>query len=355
MDHQAVIMDNGSGYSKLGYAGNWEPDIVIPTVVADLKNKNTSSDLTKSYEYNYYIGDEAINKKKESNTHKLIYPVKNGIVENWDLMEKFWHKCIYNYLKCDPERHYFVLTESPMNPPKNRENMAEIFFETFSVPGLYIGNQAVFAILGAKEKKYLGDIEQQKAYKSLTGIVVDSRNDITHIIPICDGFVVYSNIKNISFGGKPITKFMKQLIKERGQVNFVDLYYATMELNEKYGYLPLDEAIDLTIQKCPVDYRRRLYSNIIILDATSIQNLDRKIELCLQKRIDQRLKKYNSGKLGRFKVNLTNFIEPENVVWLGGSKFSNYNNEYLKSTVHSREEYFERGLSCLRLNPVYSL
>ena len=109
---------------------------------------------------------------------------------------------------------------------------------------------------------------------------------------------------------------MEQLIKERGQVNFVDLYYATMELNEKYGYLPLDEAIDLTIQKCPVDYRRRLYSNIVILDATSIQNLDRRIELCLQKRIDQRLKKYNSGKPGRFKVNLTNFIEPENVVCL---------------------------------------
>ena len=244
-----------------------------------------------------------------------------------------------------------------MNPPENRETMGEIFFETFSASGLYIGDQAVFALLGAR-KKYLidntfrEDEEQEKAFKSLTGIVVDSRNDITHIIPICNGFVVYSNIKNISFGGKPITKFMEQLIKERGQVNFVDLYYATMELNEKYGYLPLDEAIDLTIQKCPVDYRRRLYSNIVILDATSIQNLDRRIELCLQKRIDQRLKKNNSGKPGRFKVNLTNFIEPESVVWLGGSAFSQLDD--FRSVVHTRDEYFERGVSCLRFNVVYS-
>jgi len=269
-------MDNGSGSSKMGYGGNLKPDIVIPTVVADLK-KSTSKYVTISDVYDYYIGDEAINKTKESNTHELIYPVKNGIVENWDLMEKFWHKCIYDYLKCDPENHYFALTEPTMNPPENRENMGEIFFETFNVSGLYIGDQALFALLGFSEKYFKDntfrkDEEQEKAFKSLTGIVVDSRNDITHIIPICDGDVVYSNIKNIPFGGKPITKFIEQLIKERGQVNFVDLYYTTMELNEKYGYLPLDVAIDLTIQRCPVDYRRRLYSNIVIVEATSIQN-----------------------------------------------------------------------------------
>ena len=117
MDLQSIVIDNRSGYSKMGYAVNLEPDIVIPTIIVDLENKNTSSASTKSYEYNYYIGDEAINKKKESNTHKLIYPVKNGIVENWDLMEKYWYKSIYDYLKCDLEEHIFVLTEPTMNPP----------------------------------------------------------------------------------------------------------------------------------------------------------------------------------------------------------------------------------------------
>ena len=29
--------------------------------------------------------------------------------------------------------------------------MAEIFFETFNVPGLYIGIQAVFALIGSKQ------------------------------------------------------------------------------------------------------------------------------------------------------------------------------------------------------------
>ena len=35
-----------------------------------------------------------------------------------------------------------------MNPPENRESVAEIFFETFNVPGLFIGVQAVFSLIG---------------------------------------------------------------------------------------------------------------------------------------------------------------------------------------------------------------
>lgn len=39
-----------------------------------------------------------------------------------------------------------LLTEPPMNPPENREYTAEIMFETFNVPGLYIAVQAVLAL-----------------------------------------------------------------------------------------------------------------------------------------------------------------------------------------------------------------
>ena len=48
-------------------------------------------------------------------------------------MEKFWHRSIFDYLRCEPEETTFILTEPPMNPPENREQMAEIMFETFNV------------------------------------------------------------------------------------------------------------------------------------------------------------------------------------------------------------------------------
>ena len=53
---------------------------------------------------------------------------------------------VYRYLRVDPEAHNFIITEPPLNTPENREYTAEIMFETFNVPGLYIGVQAVLAL-----------------------------------------------------------------------------------------------------------------------------------------------------------------------------------------------------------------
>jgi actin-related protein 3 len=49
----------------------------------------------------------------------------------------------------DSEDHNFILTEPPMNTPENRETAAEIMFETFNIPGLCIGMQAVLALYAA--------------------------------------------------------------------------------------------------------------------------------------------------------------------------------------------------------------
>lgn len=45
-------------------------------------------------------------------------------MEDWDLMEKFMEQCIFKYLRAEPEDHYFLLTEPPLNTPENREYTA---------------------------------------------------------------------------------------------------------------------------------------------------------------------------------------------------------------------------------------
>ena len=59
--------------------------------------------------------------------------------------------------RCDPEEHHVLLTEPPMNPPENREYTAEIMFETFNVPGLYIAVQAVLALAASWVDKDVSD------------------------------------------------------------------------------------------------------------------------------------------------------------------------------------------------------
>ena len=52
-------------------------------------------------------------------------------------------------MQCSDERtvqHPVLLTEVPLNPRHNREKAAEILFETFGVPALFISMQAVLSL-----------------------------------------------------------------------------------------------------------------------------------------------------------------------------------------------------------------
>lgn len=92
-------------------------------------------------------------------------------------MERFMEQSIFKYLRAEPEDHHFLLTEPPLNTPENREYTAEIMFESFNVPGLYIAVQAVLALAASWTSRQLGE-------RTLTGIVIDSGDGVTHVIPV---------------------------------------------------------------------------------------------------------------------------------------------------------------------------
>jgi actin-related protein 3 len=81
-------------------------------------------------------------------------------------------------------------------------------FETFNVPGLHIGVQAVLALIASWNSK------KSKSH-SLTGTVIDSGDGVTHIIPVSEGYVIASCIKHIPIAGRDITEFVYNLQKER--------------------------------------------------------------------------------------------------------------------------------------------
>lgn len=140
-------------------------------------------------------------------------------------MERFLEQCIFKYLRAEPEDHHFLLTEPPLNTPENREYIAEIMFESFNVPGLYIAVQAVLALAASWTSRAIED-------RTLTGIVVDSGDGVTHVIPVvsiltltlnvsleislqAEGYVIGSCIKHIPIAGRNITYFIQSLLRER--------------------------------------------------------------------------------------------------------------------------------------------
>lgn len=193
----------------------------------------------------FYIGEEAF---KHQSTHQLIYPIATGQVKNWELMEKFWHRSIFDYLRVDPEDHIFILTEPPMNAPENRESMAEIMFETFNVQGLYIGVQAVLALYS---NQFVNSADKGGSFE-LTGTVLDSGDGVTHVIPVVniqtiwnfitfvksDGYVIGSCIKHIPLAGRDMTKFIMQFLRDRNEpIPPEDLVQVAKKIKEKYSYV----------------------------------------------------------------------------------------------------------------------
>lgn len=155
-------------------------------------------------------------------------------------MEKFWHRAIYSQLRCEPEEHRFILTEPPMNTPENREQMAEIMFETFNVKGLFIGVQATLALYA---QIYGGSDSDSKTMQKgdLTGTVIDSGDGVTHVFPISDGFVIGSCVKHIPLAGKDITKFFLQQMRDRGEpIPADDAMDIAQKIKERYGYVCKD-------------------------------------------------------------------------------------------------------------------
>ena len=125
-ENRSVIIDNGSGMMKAGFAGDEAPQCVFPAVVGRPKNASAMQGVTQKTEY---IGDEAQQKRGVLN---LAYPIKTGIVEDWDDMQKVWSHTFYNELRVEPSEVQGVLvTEAPRNPKANREKMLSVLFEAF--------------------------------------------------------------------------------------------------------------------------------------------------------------------------------------------------------------------------------
>lgn len=177
-------------------------------------------------------GDLFVGPKAEEHRGLLSirYPMEHGIVTDWNDMERIW-TYIYSkdQLSTFSEEHPVLLTEAPLNPRKNREKAAEIFFETFNVPAWFVSMQAVlslyvpFALDPAFASRIPSFVNRfslsflcRYATGRVTGVVLDSGDGVTHAVPIYEGFAMPNSIMRVDIAGRDVTRHLRALIRKEG-------------------------------------------------------------------------------------------------------------------------------------------
>jgi actin len=363
---KAIVLDNGTGITKCGFAGEDQPRSVFSTVIGIPKYGNIFPEY-KHYTREYYIGEEAMELK---GLMKLNFPISHGIVDDWSAMERIWHYTFYTDLRVDPSEHPVLLTEAPLNPRSNRERMTEIMFETFNVPALYIATQAVLSLYASGRA---------------TGCVLDIGDGVSHIVPIYEGFALNHAIQRIDLAGRDVTAYLQRLLRQKGfsLITSGELQIVR-DIKEKLCYVaidpekeimiskkvagmeksymlpdgehisvgverflapecffnpavlgkelePLDDVIVGSIAECDVDLRRELYSNIVLSGGSTMfpglkERLNREIKEQIPESMDIRI-----------------ISPPERMfsVWIGGSilaSLKTFNRMWV-----TRREYKEMG------------
>ena len=356
-----VIIDNGTGYCKAGLSGEEGPRAVFPACVGYPKY---ASGMVGGDKQEFFVGADAEAKR---GVLKLNYPIEHGVVNNWDDMEKIWGHVFTNELRVDPVEHNVMLTEAPMNPKENREKMAQIMFETFNVPGLYIAIQAVLSLYSAGK---------------FTGIVADSGDGVTHFVPIFDGYSLPHAVIRLDLAGRDLTEYMMKLLTETGQ-----RFSTTAEkeivkaIKEKSCYVALDFEEELksvepydyelpdgthvivkdqrircpealfkpsmvgkegngigqtcydSIQKCDIDVRKDLYNCVVLSGGTSMYN-------GLPERLTKEIKALAPESM-KEEVKVIASPERKFAVWIGGSILSSIST--FESKWITKTEYEESG------------
>jgi len=226
MSKPPIVCDNGTGFVKCGFAGDNFPAHIFPAIVGRpiLRAEEKINDVVLK---DIMVGDECTVARDFLETS---YPLTNGIVQRWDDMIHLYNYTFFERLKIDPSEHKIMLTEAAMNPKKNREKLVETMFETFGFAGVHCSIQAVLTLY---------------AQGLLTGVVVDSGDGVTHIVPVYEGFALPQSIRRLDIAGRHLTEYMIKLLQLRGYTfNRSADFELVREIKEKVCYVGYDLALE---------------------------------------------------------------------------------------------------------------
>lgn len=82
----------------------------------------------------------------------------------------------------------------------------------------------------------------------LTGVVVDSGDGVTHVIPVFEGYTMPHLIKRLDVAGREVTRYLIKLLFQRGYAfNRTADFETVRQIKEKLCYVAYDIPLELKL------------------------------------------------------------------------------------------------------------
>ncbi|XP_015876828.2 actin-related protein 5 isoform X1 [Ziziphus jujuba] len=193
-----IVIDNGSSYFRIGWAGETDPRVVFRNIVQRPRHKATGETVS-------IVGDHdpALMKYFDCTRSGPRSAFDSNVVYQFEIMEYIFDFA-FDRLGANGSEidHPVLITECVCNPVQSRSKMAELLFETYGVPSIAYGVDAAFSY------KY----NEQHGVCDRDGLAICPGFTATHVIPFIDGEPVYRGCCRTNIGGYHVTDYLKQLL-----------------------------------------------------------------------------------------------------------------------------------------------
>lgn len=216
-----VILDIGSAYTKIGFAGEPGPRFIFPTITGTEKYKAVMVDVSAR---NIYVGNDAA---KMRGVLKIKRPIERGAIMDWNDFYEILNYCFYSLLRIPDVSQYPVLYTQPTFLQKEtKEYLARVLFETHRVKSLIMVPTPILSMFSV----------------GLTsGLIIESGDGITWICPIINGQIVDQSVQKLTLGGTDVNQYLKNLLMREGiHIESSAVDEIIKDMKEKNCYFVLD-------------------------------------------------------------------------------------------------------------------
>lgn len=229
-----IVIDNGSGFTKAGFAGEDHPRAVVPSLLVKIDQQaNGPSEGSASQSESMFVGHAAVRQLHQASIRdigarpEISLPMDKGQIRDWNDMEKLWENIFKQELNVNSKEFPVLMTNTPLLKAEDRRTMADIMFNKLEVPSLCIVNSAVMSLFASGRT---------------TGMVVEVGDGISAAVPVYQGYSVPHATLKLPVAGRELTLYLKQLLASRG-VPFSDTHLDVVsDIKEKLCAVSTDRS-----------------------------------------------------------------------------------------------------------------